>query len=281
MSNLSETSTYEAGIYQLETTDPVVGGPSGISNQQAKQLANRTKYLKDHVDALETSTSTTAPQFDNDTSPATTAFVQRALGNLRSVAGISTTATLTAAHVGQLVQCSSSGPYSVTLPLVASIPDGAVITIASSASGTVTIARQGSDVIYPNFGSSVTSIALGNGDTASFVRISGGWALFGGSASLKYTADFGGSLGANGWQKLPSGLIMQWGGVTTNTSADTLVTFPVAFPTASCSIVGSVGSGTLHITFVGNGQSATGFYCNAISAGGRNASSCSWMAIGY
>jgi microcystin-dependent protein len=50
MTNLTETATYEAGIYQLETTDPVVGGPNGIDNLQAKQLANRTKYLKAQVD---------------------------------------------------------------------------------------------------------------------------------------------------------------------------------------------------------------------------------------
>lgn len=53
MANLTESATYEAGIYQLETSDPVIGGPTGISNAQAKQLANRTKYLKEHVDAIE------------------------------------------------------------------------------------------------------------------------------------------------------------------------------------------------------------------------------------
>lgn len=50
MANLPESSTYEAGIYQLETTDPVQGGVSGISNQQGKQLANRTRWLKDRSD---------------------------------------------------------------------------------------------------------------------------------------------------------------------------------------------------------------------------------------
>lgn len=54
MANLSESATWEAGIYQIETTDPVIGGASGISNTQGKQLANRTAYLKQHVDTLET-----------------------------------------------------------------------------------------------------------------------------------------------------------------------------------------------------------------------------------
>ena len=30
MANLTETNRWEAGIYQLETSDPVMGGPNGI-----------------------------------------------------------------------------------------------------------------------------------------------------------------------------------------------------------------------------------------------------------
>lgn len=52
MANLQESQIYEAGVYQLETTDPVVAGPGGISNLQAKQLANRTAWLKQQVDQL-------------------------------------------------------------------------------------------------------------------------------------------------------------------------------------------------------------------------------------
>ena len=37
---------WSEGIYQLETTDPVLGGPNGIANRQAKELAARTQYLK-------------------------------------------------------------------------------------------------------------------------------------------------------------------------------------------------------------------------------------------
>lgn len=52
MANVTESPIYEAGIYQLETTDPVLGGPSGVANTQAKQLANRTSWLKQKVDLL-------------------------------------------------------------------------------------------------------------------------------------------------------------------------------------------------------------------------------------
>lgn len=50
MAGLVEVSQWEDEIYQLETTDPVEGGPDGIDNRQAKQLANRTQFLKDKFD---------------------------------------------------------------------------------------------------------------------------------------------------------------------------------------------------------------------------------------
>ena len=53
MANLQEVVSWEAGIYQLETGDPVLGGPGGVSNKQGQALANRTAYLKKHVDDIE------------------------------------------------------------------------------------------------------------------------------------------------------------------------------------------------------------------------------------
>lgn len=48
---LVENPTWTPGIYQIETDDPVVGGPDGISNRQARELANRTAYLKQELEA--------------------------------------------------------------------------------------------------------------------------------------------------------------------------------------------------------------------------------------
>ena len=50
MANLYEKIEWTAGIRQLETTDAVMGGPDGIDNIQAKQLANRTQYLKYQIE---------------------------------------------------------------------------------------------------------------------------------------------------------------------------------------------------------------------------------------
>lgn len=49
MADLPESNEWPEGIYQLETSDPVLGGPEGIDNLQAKQLASRTKWLKDQI----------------------------------------------------------------------------------------------------------------------------------------------------------------------------------------------------------------------------------------
>ncbi|HCI1953790.1 TPA: hypothetical protein NOE94_006488, partial [Pseudomonas aeruginosa] len=54
MATLPESPEYTSGIYQIETSDPVVGGPGGVSNKQGEQLACRTAWLKVQVDGLVT-----------------------------------------------------------------------------------------------------------------------------------------------------------------------------------------------------------------------------------
>ena len=53
MANLAESATWEPGIFQNEADTRWSPGPDGGSNRQAKQLANRTKYLKQFTDEVE------------------------------------------------------------------------------------------------------------------------------------------------------------------------------------------------------------------------------------
>ena len=55
-----------------------------------------------------------------------------------------------------------------------------------------------------------------------------------GADKVPFTAFLGAnqSLASSGYQKLPGGLILQWGTLTTSASADSPITFPIAFPTA-------------------------------------------------
>ena len=54
MANLTETPAWEEGIYQFETSDPVMGGPNGIDNRPTRQLANRTAWLKQQLETAAT-----------------------------------------------------------------------------------------------------------------------------------------------------------------------------------------------------------------------------------
>ncbi|EMX9753030.1 tail fiber protein [Salmonella enterica] len=49
MGKLTELEQWDEDVYQIETSDPVLGGPEGITNRPAKQLANRTQWLKKHL----------------------------------------------------------------------------------------------------------------------------------------------------------------------------------------------------------------------------------------
>lgn len=64
MTNITETSTWEEDVFQIDTTTPVLGGQvafnnegdpvEGHSNAQAQQLANRTRWLKDQIETVST-----------------------------------------------------------------------------------------------------------------------------------------------------------------------------------------------------------------------------------
>lgn len=50
MGKLTELEQWDEDIYQIETSDPVLGGPEGVSNRPQKQLANRTLWLKKRLE---------------------------------------------------------------------------------------------------------------------------------------------------------------------------------------------------------------------------------------
>ena len=86
MADLPESNTWEAGIYQIELTDPVQGGLTGVSNTQAKQLANRTAYLKDRVDTLEAADlDTRVTELETNTVPDLQAQIYANKGSIAAV----------------------------------------------------------------------------------------------------------------------------------------------------------------------------------------------------
>lgn len=65
MANLAETASWEAGVYQIEETDPIQAGPNGVDNLPHKHLANRTSYLKQQQDALAAEITTARSTYAN------------------------------------------------------------------------------------------------------------------------------------------------------------------------------------------------------------------------
>lgn len=60
MGVLNESAAWENSINQIETTDPVLGGTDGVVNKGPRQLANRTQYLKSHLETAEAAISAAA-----------------------------------------------------------------------------------------------------------------------------------------------------------------------------------------------------------------------------
>lgn len=215
MTNLVETAQWEPGVYQLETSDPVMGGPDGIDNVQARQLGNRTRYLKEHFED-HTAAANPHPQY------ATLVQMQTAIN------------ALVAAETGQ----------------------------------NINVGRVNLDAFN-----------LTPGDNAIVISDGISWTVLG-SMQLAQSYLFNSSLAGSGYQKLPSGLIVQWG----TGSATANNTYPIAFPNGPLSVVATVAAattGTPYYVNVNLNGGKTSFGANAFS-GTTSLSGVAihWLAIG-
>lgn len=89
--------------------------------------------------------------------------------------------------------------------------------------------------------------------------------------------------GASGYQKLPSGLILQWGSITTNTSSDAVFTFPIAFPNGCRSVQGTYANGfgsAAIIASLGSVTATTAAVASYTTGGARATSSIYLLAVG-
>lgn len=169
----------------------------------------------------------TPPQFDNTKKLATTEFVQLAIGSYSGQKGISGAYTVVPADAGKLLSLSGSG-YVIVLPATPTFATGSAVRFVNYGTGTITVNGPGLTAAVP----------IGVGDTLEVMATPSGWMLVGGSALLSSSSGFGASLGASGYQKLPSGLILQWGqapnvpqainGASSGPTTD--VTLPIAYP---------------------------------------------------
>lgn len=225
------------------------------------------------VIALESaSRTTTAPQFDNTIRAASTAFVQRALGNFQSYIPISSNTTLTASQSGSFVEIVG-GFVSGTVTLPAPTTQLLTFTIYCGTSATaLNLTTPSGSISSGNNG--FTNFPLTPGSSCQVVSDGVNWNVISGQGT--------GALSASGYQRFPSGMIMQWGTLTTSGSGDVTVNYPIAFPTAvynvtitpslSGGIGGFAGTNTLGLSsFTANGWS---------SSSTRVVVAADWFAIG-
>lgn len=241
-------------------------------------LAVASKYAPLASPALSgTPTAPTAAQFDATTKIATMAALQRALGNYAGQVGIAASRSLLASESGLIV--NANGNITVTLPVSAGVIPGVSYQINNAGAGIVTVRADAGDNLYGTGKGTPRTFVLGAGDSITVGYVGGAsWYAWGG-LQLGASAGFGSSLSNSGYQKLPSGLIIQWG-VTNSASAGQAVsaTFAIAFPAACLQATMSAGTAGANVYIDGVTFTAT-----TISGrvGGSGASIARYIAIGY
>lgn len=276
---------------------------SGTSGKLIKgnnaQVTSAGLALLDDIDANAQLTTlgltTTQPQFDNSVKQATTEFVQRALGNHAgaTIAQVTGSRTMLASEAGSVTWLGDSGggSHTITLPPIASVLRGASFTfIATGSNSTYTVVGSGAEltITYSGAGQSAgftanQVILIGGG---SIELVSNGTYWFVKSGQMQHLDVFKASLSANGYQKLPSGLIIQWGKVSLTGGINfTTVSFPIAFTVKAASITctpaDNLGGKTAESAELGVFTLST-FQVAVLDpyATGSNTNLC-WIAIGY
>lgn len=207
MANLPEANEYPAGIYQIETTDPVLGGPpneatkAGLANIPAMQLAKRTNWLKSRVDTL----------------------LGKAIAATTLVAGL--------VRLSNAVN-STSETEAATPRAVKSANDNA----ESRALKTTSITTSGLAIGGGSLGqdrevgvpaATQEEAVTGTINTKAMTPLRVAQAI-----ASKYSDR---SVATSGYQVLPSGLILQWGQVSVSGAAafgTENAVFPLTFPSA-------------------------------------------------
>ncbi|MFA6091099.1 MAG: hypothetical protein WC774_04990 [Candidatus Gracilibacteria bacterium] len=229
--------------------------------------------------------------------------------------GIGTTSPLTKLHIEDGAQIASflgttRGTFSLSSPYAANYYQAIDFLYTSNANPTARIGvKNTSGGTYLNFGTSnnyaggITNTAMsidpsgnvGIGTTtpgqklsvAGIVESTSGGFKFPDGTTQTTAAVFPNLLSANGYQKLPGGLILQWGTYTATMShtASYVVTFPIPF-TATLNVINTVAN------TVNTGVTPTYVPVTAITAsnftfqygsvnGLAYSTSARWFAIGY
>lgn len=240
---IANTAFVQAAINALIAAAP---GALDTLNELAAALGNDPNFAASMTNALALKAALASPAFtgnptaptpaqlDNDNSLATTEFVKKSGLTLSRFNAFTASAVLTSAVAGSAVEFYGSTPgQTLTLPLSSDVRNADAILLFNFATVPVTIARQGIDALGSGGEGGVTSLVMQPGDNVLLIAGSNLWFIVGGTSANQFSGGFAASLnGANGYQKLPSGRIEQWGWIDVEPNSTTTITLPVAFPNA-------------------------------------------------
>jgi len=208
-----------------------------------------------------------------------------AIGSVPGFSSVTSgTTALGVTHVGLIKVDATGGNVILNLP-AANLQTNPVLRYmfrrTDSTANSVTINRAGSDTI--KFGvTSVTSFTLATNGDGLILMADGTSAWYGdGVAALTYSPEFAYSHGPAGYQKLPSGLIIQWGLVATGGAADSTASFTLTYPTACYSVTATPGvSNNLTVNIQSVTTSGFNYYRRVGQTAAAETSQFYWMAIG-
>jgi hypothetical protein len=203
--------------------------------------------------------------------------VAAALSRLHGGAVTSLTgdATLTADSSGLVLVSASGGNVTITLPAANAAnakPQRLSFVRADTSTNTITIQRAGSDLV--------------EGATSTLLRVGCRTSLRSdGIASwlVESEAAIGRTYAVSGWQRLPGGLIIQWGANVVAGNSVSTISYPVAFATqayaGSCTAgftgTETAASGVLNLN--GTGSSASFFQLGNATGGSITYT---WLVVG-
>ena len=172
------------------------------------------------------------PQFDNSLNFATTNFLQAALGSNSGMLNFGSNTTIGAAQVGQVINIIAGG-LTITINTTGLIAGSRFLIVANYTATTSTTITSAASFNSPNvFKQTTITITAGEEVGLIYDGVSS-FVIENNLAGLRFSANFLQSGAANGYQKLPSGILMQWGSLAPLTGGNTATaTFSIAFSSA-------------------------------------------------
>ncbi|WP_329607328.1 hypothetical protein [Cupriavidus metallidurans] len=200
-----------------------------------------------------TPTATTPPQFDNSQRIVTSTFLRKFGKQFSIVQAFTGALTGNATHIGGMVygHSATSNSYSIPDSKANALPDGVTVTVSNFGEQPLLVVPQANDKVQTPDMLATAAFSVPSGTSAEFTLVVGGVWFITGTAVNGSSAQFASS---PYHQKLPSGLIEQWGLVQVPENGSVVVTLPTSYTSGVyCAFSGSAQAEMINTSTPGCG----------------------------